>query len=386
MNGKIIEREKFGHGRGSIVLYEGTPNWKSNYCVNGKEHEQSTGTPDKKAARRWHKTKLDEIAAARQGLKKFVAPMTQRIRVNELVADYLADAELRLAKSIDKMRSAAKPMQEHFGAMRAADVTEEMGDRYIQIRRKAGKADATINRETTILCSAFRLALRRGKISSMPMIRKLPENNVRRVFYDKDEFDSILAVAPPYLVPVLKFYYLTGWRKSEVVGLNWSMVDMAAGTITIPTSKNGAGRHLALSGEIAILLKQQETTRLVEMPDGGVRVADHVFHRSGLTLGDFKNAWHATLIKAGFAHQVKGPDGKIILKSDGTPLYKFEKNIHDFRRTASRNLARAGVHPDVSMVITGHKTDSMRRRYNITDENDLRDAFERVSAYVNNRK
>jgi len=219
----------------------------------------------------------------------------------------------------------------------------------------------------------------------VPLIRKLPETNVRRVFFNKDEFDRILAVTPAYLVPALKFYYLTGWRKQEVVGLTWTMVDMAAATITIPTSKNREGRHLALSGDLATLLKQQETARLVETPDGNVRVAEHIFHRSGLPLGDFKRVWATARIKAGFAHQVKGSDGKIILKSDGTPLYKFDKTIHDFRRTASRNFARAGVRRDVSMAITGHKTDSMHRRYNINDEHDLRDAFERVTDYVNSK-
>lgn len=122
------------------------------------------------------------------------------------------------------------------------------------------------------------------------------------------------------------------------------------------------------------------------MPDGPdsttVKVADHVFHRKGRTLGDFKRAWHATLVNAGFAHAVKDAKGNVVTKKDGTPRYVFEKTIHDFRRTAARNLASAGVRRDVAKAITGHKTDIMFSRYNITDEEDLRDGMQKVSSYV----
>jgi integrase len=380
---RLIERVKFGgHGQGSLAKYDDGPNWISIYCTRGREHRESTGTPDLKLARRFHKQRLDELAVDRQGLRKFIAPMAQRVTITELLDDYAADIRLREAKSLEKMLAHMKPVRAYFGPMRAMDVTADMVDRYIQARLAAKKSNATVNRGTAILATAFKLAQRRGKVTTVPMIRKLPETNVRRVFYDNGEFERAVTAAPDYLRDALRFFYGTGWRKQEVVGLKWNMVDLVAGTITLPTSKNTRGRALALAGDLAALMKRREADRLIEMPDGGVKIAEYVFHRRGEPLGDFKRAWATARIKAGLASVVKDASGKVVTKKDGTPHYVFEKTIHDFRRTAARNLSRAGVRRDVAKAITGHLTDMMYSRYNITDEGDLREGMEKLSTYI----
>ena len=68
-------------------------------------------------------------------------------------------------------------------------------------------------------------------------------------------------------------------------------------------------------------------------------------------------------------------------KKSGTRLVS-KVTFHDLRRTAVRNLDRAGVRRDVAKSITGHKTDSVYSRYNITSGADLADAMERATAYA----
>ncbi len=74
-----------------------------------------------------------------------------------------------------------------------------------------------------------------------------------------------------------------------------------------------------------------------------------VFNRQGEPIKDFRESWAQACARA------------------GVPNLHF----HDLRRRAVRNMRRAGVPQVVRMKISGHKTDSMERRYNIVDADDI---------------
>lgn len=82
-----------------------------------------------------------------------------------------------------------------------------------------------------------------------------------------------------------------------------------------------------------------------------------VFHRHGAPIKDFRAAWLAACTRAGLV-------GKI---------------PHDFRRTAVRNLERAGVSRSVAIQLTGHKTESVYRRYAIVAGADLREGVAKLA-------
>jgi integrase len=85
-----------------------------------------------------------------------------------------------------------------------------------------------------------------------------------------------------------------------------------------------------------------------------------VFHRYGQRIHAFRKAWTTACAAAGFPG----------------------RHFHDFRRSAVRNLTRAGVPEKTAMDLAGHKTRSVFDRYAITSEDDLRQATQRVQGYI----
>lgn len=230
----------------------------------------------------------------------------------------------------------------------------------------------TINRGLECLSAAYRLALKDGRLSYTPRIDSLPEHNVEQGFFEADQFEALVFALPEYLQDFARFDYFTGWRKGDIVGLKWEHVDLAGGVVRRPfgSTKEETGRVLALDANLRALLDRRYQARLTGTADAPI-VSDYVFHRKGRPVGDIRKAWKAACLAAGIQPRTKLRKGEAIIVPG--------RKVHDFRRTASRDMLRAGVPQTVAMSVTGHKTDAMFQRYNITSEADQREAMERLS-------
>jgi len=107
-------------------------------------------------------------------------------------------------------------------------------------------------------------------------------------------------------------------------------------------------------------MERRWAAREYKTRDRVTRLSDYIFHRRGKRIVDFKKAW----VKA--CEEAKLP-GKL---------------FHDLRRTAVRNMVRAGVPQSVATAISGHRTHSMFLRYNITSGDDMREAIRRTQAHL----
>ncbi len=123
-------------------------------------------------------------------------------------------------------------------------------------------------------------------------------------------------------------------------------------------TKNDDARTFPLTPDLrACLEAQRAATDAIQRKKAAV--VPWVFHRNGRPIKDMYKAWRQAC------------------RDSGCP----DRIPHDFRRTAVRNLVRAGVPERVAMQMTGHKTRSVFERYNIVSDADLTAAAEKLAMF-----
>jgi integrase len=189
----------------------------------------------------------------------------------------------------------------------------------------------------------------------VPHIEKFSEkDNARQGFFEREEFERIVGFLPDYLKDLTRFAYHTGWRKGEILTLEWRDIHRDVIRLRPEIAKNKDGRVIILVGELANLIDRRRAERVESCP--------YVFHRQGRPIKDYSRAWGTARTKAGVPKRL----------------------FHDSRRTAARNMDRAGVPRSVAKQIIGHKTDAMYNRYRIVDEQDIREGMTQSENYLAN--
>lgn len=368
--------------------------WIAYKHPDGTRTSESTGTERRPVALRLLRKRLGAgannlpvIPRAEQVTFHDAAQMV----VNDFVANHAADANEKSVKkqlSVQKRRAATGHLSAYFGAHKLISITPEKVTAYIAKRladtivtRKARAvtledgttritpertkpvSPATINRELQTLKRMFSLAIQSGRIATRPHIEMLNEAAPRAGFFEREQYESVLHHLPAELRPVVSFCYITGWRMAdEVLKLEWRQVDFDAGEVRLEpgTTKNKDGRTFPFTAELRTVLKAQHAEHLRLKKAG--HIFPQVFFREVANGrgGEKKPKVITSLNKA----------WKAACKAAGCP----GRIPHDMRRSAVRNLVRAGISERVAMMMTGHKTRSVFERYNITSPGDLRDA------------
>jgi integrase len=321
----------------------------------GKTHYRSSGSPDRTVAENQLR---DELKRKADGLG--ASPDPRRALVDDLLESLKNRYKVEERRSLDRLVDAIEHLLRMFRGVPAARVKGADVLRYASLRLEEKAKPATVNRELAALRAAYRLGLDNDTIAAMPRIRLLPENNARQGFADVKQVAAICKRLSPDLADAVQFMFLTGWRsRSEVLPLKWPQVDFAGGFVRLEpgTTKNNEGRAFPLIPELRALLgRRQVITRRCERAQG--RIIAHVFHRYGRPIKSLRRAWRTACKEA-------GRPGLL---------------LHDLRRSAVRNLERAGISRSVAMKLTGHKTEAVYRRYAIVAETDLREAGTKLAA------
>ncbi len=333
--------------------------WWIEFHHNGKQIRKASGTTKRTEALKLLRRQLDASTSG-----NLVVGRSERLRLEDLADMVRRDYRINQRRSLDRAECAIKRLKGYFGNPRALDLTDHELNAYVDERLEVDKiSNACVHYEIAVLKRMFRLA---GKPLGgyWPEFPKIRVNNARKGFFEEAEFRLLLDHLPVNWRAPMEFAYLTGWRlRSEVLTLQWKQVDFAAGEVRLEpgTTKNEGGRvfpFLVLPELEDLLRHQREHTDHVQVETG--KIIPWVFHhRYGKTISDYHGSWRKATKALGMA-------GKI---------------PHDFRRTAVRNLERAGVPRSVAMKLVGHKTESIYRRYAIVAKQDLVDGLKRLADY-----
>ncbi len=248
-------------------------------------------------------------------------------------------------------------------------------DAYVDRRLGEKAAPATVNRELSLLKTALRLGATEHKYA-VPIFPHLKESNVRTGFIEQSDFDLLRGLATGiWLRLFLEMAFEFGWRKRELLDLRVRQANATTGTIRLDVgdTKNGEGREVAMTKSIRELVRLAATGK---NPD------DYLLTREGgIHVKDFRKAWQSLCIQAGLGRTVCRVCAKTVTGKNcdcGCAKLKYAGPIlHDFRRSAARELRRAGVAESTIMDIGGWKTRSMFKRYAIKDSRDIKAAIEK---------
>jgi integrase len=203
---------------------------------------------------------------------------------------------------------------------------------------------------------------RHTKADTVPVLRWSPAE-VARFRLEVDEYaEGEAFAAEPWLRAGMRLT-LTGMRRSEVLGLDWSRVDVQSGAVEVAQGrvKTGRGRATAL-GEV----KAANSLRVVQ--------ADEIHPGTAAAL---RTLWLA---------QGRPETGLVICEATGEPVdpdrysRRFRElcadagvpalsRIHNVRHSLATALEAAGVPAHEAAALLGHDVDTYRRFYLVTDNN-----------------
>ena len=304
------------------------------YRVNGKRRRERIGT-SKKAALHREREVLSAIAEKRHiELNK-----NSEVSLSQLRDWYVGLTEVQQKRSFVDIKNCIENVISIVGENTLVyDLEINMLESYRK-QRLAFVKPATINRDVANFRAMLNKAVDYNILHSNPIgrIKQLEENNVRQRVLSQAKFELLLESCPESIKgPVLMAFYLP-MRRGEILELLWDEIDFKLGFILLGgnRTKNKQGRRILIHPRVIAFLKN-----LPRPIHGGFVFENRVWNRK---------AYHKAVKLAGLG----------------------DFTFHDLRHCAINNLRLAGNDHYLIKEMSGHKTDSAFKRYNLVTEEEM---------------
>jgi integrase len=362
---ETVEKKKRRSGKGSIGRVKGSTYFYIWYRSKGKTIRESTRSESKMVAASLLARRVTEAADGIppvQEQKKF----TYEDARAALIADYEREKRSSLLTRADGRKDICglKQLDDYFSGRHLSGITSDDVEGFIKQRQEEGVGPAIINRSSALLKRMLKLMHRKNKLRSIIWVPMLKEPEPRQGFLAPKKYAELENAVQEDLRPVLYYLYITGCRTNAAKQIEWPQVIFDGDKVEIllraAQVKNKEPLLLALDKKLAAPLRDTPKEKRV----------GRLFTTTNLT-----KAFRKACVAVGLGKwrdpedHDKGYDGL---------------TLHDLRRSGVRNLRRAKVQEDIAMKISGHKTASVFKRYNIVDSDDLHEAMQKTTAYLAN--
>lgn len=302
--------------------------------INGKRVRESLKTGDKKEASRLHDIRRGELwrigVGGEKPRKTLVDAFVRWLREK--------DSKRSLSDDQDKVRY----FSQRLGHLQLSDLTRDA----IEDALPADVKPATRNRYRALIRSVLLAAEREWEwIDRAPILRTETEDNIKEAYISREQAERLLAELPAHWRPLVRFALLTGLRRGNLLGLDWSQINLDAGTVTIAASDFKTGRR--------VVLPLNSAAKAVLSNLEGIREG-RVFHVHAIT----NRTWHAACRRAGL------PAG-----------FRF----HDLRHSFASWHAAAGTDMLTLQHLGGWSSPAMLKRYVAFAPEHLQRAAESIS-------
>jgi integrase len=337
-------------------LYKkGGSNWYAAFSADGHHFNRSTGTSNKRVARKILESWKAQILEGRFNLLKSQSPM-----LKEWSRDFvqsIAHENTRKRYAVSKVS-----LDEFFREARLQHITVARIEEFKRTRLAAGVKSATVNRDLALLRQLLKRAERERYIARNPfdignLFLEERKNRRQPHILTYEEESRLIAVASRTLRALVVLLVETGLRVGkEALPLKWTDIDLSNGTLCVRESKTLAGRRMVPLSDYckAELLRWRELT--------GPEYSEYVFFNDrnpSAHLLKLPKTWKAALKKANIGY---------------FPIYNL-------RHTFATRMQEAGTSPVTLSQMMGHASTGIIQTYAKVLDEYRRHAVEKLDAH-----
>lgn len=332
------------------MLFKRKNIWYYKFTIGGKTIYRSTGTENKEKAQELADKEKAKFWDIQRAGKKPIHLW------QEAVVRYLTEAD---KKSIEDDKTMLRWLAHHLNDVYLHDIDKGTVEKIIKAKLDEGVSKTRVNRVTTVLNTILNKAFKEWEwLDTKPHIRKFKEPSIRIRWMTQDEAARLISELPDHLADMVRFTLATGLRESNVIGLEWSQIDMQRRVAWIhpDQAKGKKAIGIPLNDEAINVIRSQigKHTRFVftyhNKPVGkaGTRSFTNALKRAGIE--NFR--WHDLRHTWASWHVQNGTPLHILKELGGWSSYDM---VQRYAHLAPEHLAEFAQNAKVANELQGEK-------------------------------